>query len=160
MTAAKRIASIFFLFAALIFLFDSPAGATIRRVPGAWLWGPKAVWTDGTATPMFHPFSDAIDTGTITFARVSLEMDQNTGNCKIRSALRYSSDGISWDSPVAINSSYRTTPGIDYGTIWVDLTSLATSKNFVQFGIQAANNAGSNIETCNATLMVQPRIRN
>lgn len=147
------------LFVTLAFLSSQAALATIRRVPGAWLWGPRAVWTDGTATPMFHPMSDAIDTGSVTSARVTLEMDQNTGNCKIRPALRYSSDGINWDSPAYIVVTYRTTAGIDYGSTWLDLTTLATPKNWVQFGVQAANNSGAAIEHCNASLMVQPKER-
>ena len=144
----------------LLMTLSATAYATIRKVPGAWLWGPRAVWTDGTGTPIFHPFSDAIDTGSVTYARVSIEMDQDTGNCKIRPALRYSSDGISWDAAVAISASYRTTAGIDYGTAWVDLPGLATAKNWVQFGIEAANESGSDINHCNAALMVQARVRN
>lgn len=136
------------------------AHATVRKVPGAWLWGPKAVWSDGTASPMFHPLSDAIDTGNVTFARATIEMDQDTGNCKIRPAVRYSDDGIAWGAPAAISAGYRTTIGIDYGTTWVDLTSLTTAKNWVQFGVEVANDGGSGIHHCNATLMIQPRVRN
>lgn len=144
----------------LVATYASTAAATIRKVPGAWLWGPRSVWTDGSASPMFHPFSDAIDTGSVTFARVTIEMDQDTGNCKIRPALRYSSDGINWDAPAAISATYRTSIGIDYGTVWVDLTGLATAKNWVQFGVEAANDSGSSLNLCNASLMVQPRDRN
>ena len=138
----------------------STAWATIRRVPGAWMWGPKSVWTDGSASPMFHPFSEAINAGSITNVRVSIEMDQSTGQCQVRPALRFSSDGITWDSPNYIISTYRSTAGIDYGTVWVDITSLATPKNWVQFGVEAANSPGTDIELCNASLMVQPRDRN
>jgi hypothetical protein len=159
MTTAPRLATSLLL-SLLVGSFASPAAATIRKVPGAWLWGPRSVWTDGSANPMFHPFSDAIDTGSVTFARVTIEMDQDTGFCKIRPALRYSSDGINWDAPAAISATYRTSIGIDYGTVWVDLTALATAKNWVQFGVEAANDSGSALNLCNASLMVQPRDRN
>jgi hypothetical protein len=54
----------------------------------------------------------------------------------------------------------HTTTGIDYGSTWIDLTSLATPKNFVQFGIHAANESGSAVNICNASLMIQARERN
>lgn len=146
-----------FVVLALLVVTLPAAQATLRRVPGSWMWGPRPVWTDGTANPMFHPFSDPIDAGTVTNARVSIEMDQDTGNCKIRPALRYSDDGISWNSAVAIISTYRDTAGADYGSTYVDLTGLTTPRTWVQFGIQAANQSGSAIEFCNATLLVQPK---
>lgn len=148
------------LVAVALLALTSAAHATIRKVPGSWLWGPRAVWTDGSASPMFHPFSDAIDTGNVTYARASIEMDQDTGNCKIRPALRYSDDGINWGSAAAIITTWRATPGIDYGTTWVDLTALATAKNWVQFGVEVVNESGSAINHCNAALMIQPRVRN
>ena len=160
MMLSSRPAMLWLTLCALVLLLPVKAYATIRKVPGAWLWGPKAVWTDGTSSPMFHPFSDAIDTGSVTYARASIEMDQDTGFCKMRPALRYSDDGITWGTPVAIIAGYRATIGIDYGTTWVDLTGLATAKNWVQFGVEAANESGSDVNHCNATLMIQPRVRN
>ena len=63
MIIARRRLKYLFALALVYLVCSTVAWATIRKVPGAWLWGPKAVWTDGSANPMFHPFSDAIDTG-------------------------------------------------------------------------------------------------
>lgn len=134
------------------------AWATIRRAPGAWLFGPHTVWTDGTTSPTFHPLSDPMATRTVTNARVSFELDQDTsGLCKIRPALRFGNDGVSWDSAAAIDTTYRTAAGVTYGTAYVDLTAVATPRTWIQFGVEVANESGGAVNLCNASLMVEPK---
>lgn len=79
----------------LLALVATPAArATLVDAPGAYLLGPKAVWTDGTSTPLFHPLSRPMSSAGLNDARVSTSMEQDSGNCKIRPALRYSNDGF------------------------------------------------------------------
>lgn len=143
----------------LVLVFTGPsAWATIRRAPGAWVFGPKTVWTDGTTSPVFHPLSDPLASRSVQNARVSIELDQDiSGLCKIRPALRYGSDGVTWDGDALIDSTYKTSAGITYGTTFVDLTGLGTAKTWVQFGVQVANESGSAVNLCNATVMVEPK---
>jgi hypothetical protein len=116
---------------ALLFLavLAWPAHAIIPRTTGAWLFGPMPVWTNGTtSTPgLFHPMSKAIDAKGLISARVSTEMSEDSGNCKMRPALQYSNDGISWDTHKEIVTTFVTTNTIDYGTSYVDLTALAAT---------------------------------
>ena len=142
----------------LVMLLSGPALATLRRSAGGWLFGPKVVYTDGSGSAFFHPLSDPMPSAGILNVRVSIEMDQDTGYCKIRPALRYSADGIIWDNPAAIDTTYLTANGISYGASYVDISGSA--KTWVQFGVQTANDTGgSGFQFCNASLLVEPKER-
>jgi hypothetical protein len=91
--------------------------------------------------------------------RVSTEMDETSGNCKVRPALRWSNDGINWDAEVNIVAGYRSTVGIDYGSNYIDITALGSPKPWVQFGVQAVNTSGTRVEICGATVLVDPKER-
>jgi hypothetical protein len=91
--------------------------------------------------------------------RVSTGLSQSSGNCKIRPALRWSNDGVSWDNDSVIVTTYRSTEGTDFGNTYLDITALGTPKAWIQFGVEAANTAGTNINLCNATLLVEPKER-
>lgn len=138
---------------------SAPASASIPRVRGSWLFGPAPVWTDGTSNPAFRPLSEPMESKGLISVRVSTEMSEDSGNCKMRPALRYSNDGIGWDAEKEIVAGYRTTDGIDWGTSYIDITGLAgtTTRAYVQFGVQVANEAGSAINVCNATIRVEPK---
>jgi hypothetical protein len=84
-------------------------------------------------------------------------MSEDSGNCKIRPALRYSNDGITWDASKDIVAGYRTTEGIDWGTTYIDISVGTTPRAWVQFGVEAANESGSVINVCNATLRIEPK---
>jgi hypothetical protein len=141
-----------------LLVLTGPASATIRRTPGSWLFGPKTVWTDGTVNPTFHPLGDPMASRGLINARVAIEMSEDTsGLCKIRPALRYGNDGVSWDASGAIDTTYRTSAGITYGTTYVDLTAVATTRPWIQFGVEVANESGSAVNICNATLLVEPK---
>ena len=137
----------------------SSAFATIPRVRGSWLFGPAPVWTDGTTSPAFRPLSEALESKGLLSVRISTEMSEDSGNCKMRPALRYSNDGVGWDASKEIVAGYRTTEGIDWGTTYIDITQLAgtTTRAYVQFGVEVANEAGSAINVCNATIRVEPK---
>ena len=155
-----RLHRLVFLAALLVFASVHPeAGATIRRTPGSWLFGQRTVFSDGTATPIFHPLSEPMSSAGIINVRVSTELAETSGNCKLRPALRWSDDGIGWGSASAIVATYRTTTGIDYGSAYVDITALGTPKPWVQFGLEVANTTGSRVEVCNGALLVDPKER-
>lgn len=160
----NRLSRIFAGLAATVLLFfalTAPADAdTLRRLPRTWLWGPTPTWTNGTTTtPIFFPLSDPMESSGLISVRVSIEMGQDSGNCKMRPALRYSDDGVTWDPAKEIVAAYRTTEGTDYGTTYIDITGLAgtTVRAFVQFGVQVVNEAGAARENCNATIRVEPK---
>lgn len=136
---------------------DLEAGDTLPRIPGAVMFGPKTVWTQGsTADYVFHPLSAPMASDDIISVRVDLLLDQDTGNCSARPALRYGSDGTNWDSSKEILGSYISAPQISYGGAYVDLTSLGvTPKAMVQFGVQVKNSCGTATEFCNAQLRMQ-----
>jgi hypothetical protein len=136
------------------------ARATLRRTPGAMLFGPKGVWTDGTTTAFFQPLSDAIPSAGLINARVTFEMSEDSGYCKMRPAMRSSVDGIGWDASAAIDATWRTSSGIVYGSSYVDLSQIVTVRQYVQFGVDVANDTGgSGFQFCNATMMVEPKER-
>lgn len=143
------------LFALLLSI--GSAYATIPRTKGSWLFGPSPVWSDGTTSPSFRPLSDPIQAKGLLNVRVSTEMSEDSGNCKIRPALRYSNDGINWDASKDIVAGYRTTEGIDWGTTYIDISAGTTPRAWVQFGVEVANESGSAINVCNATLRVEPK---
>ncbi len=143
---------------ALLVFFALPASATLPRTPGSWVFGPTAVWTDGTTTGIFHPLSAPMPSAGVRLVRVSLEMSQDSGNCKMRPAFRYSNDGIAWDTHKDFGFGYRTSPGIDWGDTYVDISQFVgfPPRAYVQFGVEVANEGGSAINICNAMLRIDP----
>jgi hypothetical protein len=137
------------------------AEMTLTRVTGSWVYGPKAVWTLGTTSPHFVPLSEPVESAGIINVRVSTEMESNSGDCQLRPALRYSADGVNWDTPKEILAGWRTTNGIDYGQTYIDITALAgtPAKTFVQFGVQARNGSNGAIQLCLASIRVEPKER-
>lgn len=117
------------------------------------------MFSDGSANPIFHPLSEPMSSAGIINVRVSTELAETSGNCKVRPALRWSDDGIGWGSSSTIVATYRTTTGIDYGSSYVDITALGTPKPWVQFGLEVANSSGTRVEVCNTSLMVDPKER-
>jgi hypothetical protein len=135
---------------------SSDAFGTIPRVGSSLLIGPKAVWTNGTTTPMFHPLSDPIAAGQFPAFRLALEMDQDTGDCELDTVARYSNNGVDWDAPQAVGGGWLTSSGIQYDTAFVDQATLTNPRAYIQFGVEARNGSGANpIQMCNATLRVE-----
>jgi len=154
----KRLLPLIATLAVLAVLFASPnAEGTLRRTPGSWVFGPKVVFSDGTANPMFIPLSDGLSSAGLINVRVSTEFAEQSGNCKFRPALRWSDDGITWGAATNMVATYLTAPGITYGSSYIDITALGTPKPWVQFGVEVANNSGSRVEVCNASIMIDPK---
>ena len=149
-----------FVFAAVLVVamfFLGESRATVRNTSNSWVFGPTPVWSNGsTDTDIFHPLSDPLSSTGVLEVRTSLEMSQNSGYCKIKPAVRYSNDGVSWPDGDKDFGQWRTADGIDFGTTYTDITALGVSaRAFVQFGVIVRNVSGSRIETCNATLRVE-----
>lgn len=144
----------------VVCLFAAPAAeASLRKPPGAMKFGPDAVWTDGTTNPLFQPLSDAVPAQSIASMRVSIEMSEDAGFCKMRAALRWSDDGgATWGAVQNPNgATYLSANGQTIGA-WVDASTLGTPKQWVQFGVETAEDAGSSaIMLCHATLTVETR---
>ncbi len=145
-----------------LFLAPASSEATIPRTRGSWLYGPHAVWSTGsTSTWVFHPLSEPVSAGGLTEARFSWEMTENSGSCKARVAVRYSNDGIAWDTSKEVGS-WQTTAGPFWGSTYVNLLTLGGGNvpmAFVQFGVQVQKDSGSAIQLCNITLRVEPMER-
>lgn len=144
-------------FVLAVLALPSVVEASIRRTPGAWLYGPDTVFSDGTTTPMFVPLSDPLASAGLLNARVSTELVATSGQCKVRPALRWSDDGVVWGPSSSIVAGYRSTIGIDYGSAYLDLTILGTPKPWIQFGVEVANVSGTRVEVCKASVMVEPK---
>lgn len=137
---------------------NQDAGDTLPRLPGALTFGPATVWSQGSTTDwVFHPLSNPMPSDDIVSVRVDMSLDQDTGNCSARPALRYGSDGVNWDPSKEITAVFVNAPNVDFGGNYIDLTQLAgtTPKALVQFGVQVRNQSGGAIEFCNAQLRVQ-----
>ena len=120
--------------------------------------GPLSVWSERTTnTWLFFPFSVPINNPAIERVRASFEMQNNSGNAKIRPALRMSNNGLAWDTPVAIGTDTSTANGVTYGDSLEDMGATTAGKGFVQFGIQCQNASGALLELCQATLKLDIR---
>jgi hypothetical protein len=136
------------------------AATLLRRTPGSRLAGPVAVWTDGTTTPVFHPMTEPIATAGLVSVRVSFQLSEIAGPCRIRPALRFSNDAVTWAGDVALDATNLPYTGINqvvYGTGYIDTMSLATPGAWVQFGVQAANASAGAVGLCNATLRIEEK---
>lgn len=137
------------------------AVTTLQRTPGSWFYGPSPVWTAGsTSNHNFFPLSPRMQFNTVSAARFSYQMTNDTGDCKLRAAIRFSNDGIEWDTAEDVVSAYSDADNeVIYGTSYVDLTAVAgtTPRAWVQFGVEAVNRSTSNVAFCNATLRIEPK---
>lgn len=141
---------------ALLLSVSSTASATIPRVGSSMLVGPKAVWTNGTTTPLFHPLTNPIPAGQFPAFRLALELDQDTGDCELDTVVRYSNNGVDWDAPQAVGGGWLTSPGIQYDSVFVAQSTLTNPRAYIQFGVEARNGSSSNpIQNCNATLRIE-----
>ena len=131
----------------------------LRRTPGSWLYGPTPVWTDGNAgTPyMFHPMSETIAQGTTHLVRVSYQVSENTGNCQIRPAIRFSDDGVNWETPKELYTAWQSGNNVTYTQDFVDINSLTSTspRAWMQFGVQTDNTSGASVNFCKATLRIE-----
>ena len=73
--------------------------------------GPQIVYTKkSNAILLFHPMTGPISTAGIVSARSAVEMQEETGDIKIRGAARFSDDGVQWGTPIAVGA-YQTADG-------------------------------------------------
>jgi hypothetical protein len=154
---AVAMSSVWFFEVGEAWAANQEADDTLAKVQGSQIYGPDVVWSQGSTTDyVFHPLSPPMPSGDVIAARVDTLMDQDTGNFKLRPALRYSFDGTNWDNSQYILSSYQTTTGVEVGTSFIDLTSLGSNpKTWMQFGVQVANESGGSREFCKAAIRVQ-----
>lgn len=137
---------------------ESSSWATLRRLPRTWFFGPQPVWTLGTTSTVFHPMSEPMESAGLLEVRAAYELSQDSGDCELRPALRYSDDGVSWDASKPIHTAYQNGNGTIPATVYVDITQLATTvRSFVQFGVEAKNGSAGAIQMCSATIRVEPK---
>lgn len=159
MRALQSLAVSVVSFLILVMVFSGSAeSATLRRVPGAYLLGPETVYTNGTQADFFIPISDPMPSRNLMAGRVTMEVTEVTSNnIKMRPALRWSADGVTWDSSSYINVNYVTGAGNQATSTFTDFSSLGTPKPFVQFGVQTYTITGSTFELARVALLVEPK---
>jgi hypothetical protein len=113
----------------------------------------KDIWSDGTTTGVFHPMTEAMNSAGVTGVRPSWLVYRPTGGQAINAGVEYSNDGITWDTAVAFGTNYPTSTEV-YQTTFVDVSVLGTRKRLVRFGLFIKTNSGTEVEICNATMMV------
>lgn len=147
------------LFVLAVGFFPDRAGsATPRRPAGSYYFGPEVVYTNGAQGDFFQPLSDPLPSRGLSAGRVSMEVTEVTSNnIKMRPALRWSVDGVNWDSAVYINVNYVTGNGSQATTGFTDFIPLGSPKPFVQFGVLTYTVAGSNFEMGHVVLIVEPK---
>ena len=101
MTRSKQV-----LLAALALAVPTMASATLRPIANTWLYGPTAVWTNGTTSALFHPLSEPMGSAGLVEIRVTYELSEDSGDCELRPALRYSDEGVTWNAPKEVPVSY------------------------------------------------------
>lgn len=156
----RRLFAVFALFIAAFFALSHEASsATPRRPPGAYSFGPKTVYTNGAAADFFNPLSEPMASRQLMGARVTMEVTEaaNVANIKMRPALRWSADGVAWDTAVAINAGYVTGNGPQSTATFTDFSGLGSPKPFVQFGVLTYTINGSAYEMANVVLIVEPK---
>lgn len=139
---------------------DAVAGPILRRTAGSWFWGPVELHTAAsTATTIFFPLSDPMPAAGLTGARFSYQITSDSGECKLRAAVRYSDDGVNWDTQKEVNAEYAdVNDEIIWGTgAYVNLLTLAgtPAKAWIQFGLETKPETAA-IAACQGTLRVEP----
>lgn len=142
---------------------SQPASAadTLRRTSGSWFWGPEELHTSSsTATAIFFPLSDPMPTDGLIGARFSYQLTTDSGQCKLRAAIRYSDNGVAWDPHKEVNAEYAdSNDEIIWGTgTYVNLLALAgtPAKAWIQFGLETLPETNA-IAACRGTLRVEPQ---
>lgn len=152
------------LLAALMLLVAVPAsaGEALRRSPGSWFYGPTTLYTVIGAGPAsvltFFPVSEPIPMRGLVNVRVSYQLTQTSGDCKLRPAVQFSSDGSNWEAAKELNTTYVANETIAYGTTFVNLTTLESTppRTWVRFGLQTLNVSGTANAFCQGSLRVEP----
>lgn len=147
---------------ACLAIHSASAGEALRRTPGSWFYGPTTVYTVIGAGPAsvvtFFPLSEPIPMRGLVNVRVSYQLTQNSGDCKLRPAVQFSSDGSNWDSAKELNTTYVTNETVAYGTTFVNLTTLDATppRTWVRFGLQTLNISGTVNAFCQGSLRIEP----
>ena len=136
------------------------AADLLRKTPGSWFYGPETLYTSATlANTLFFPLSQPISTAGMLEARFSYQLTQDSGDCKLRAAVRYSNDGIGWDEHKEVNSEYADlTDEIIWGTGYVNLMTLAgptVPRAWIQFGLETKARSNSAVAGCRGALRVE-----
>jgi hypothetical protein len=114
-------------------------------------YGPEVVWTLQNGTALFIALSDALDSNDLKSARATLEMRENSGNCKITAAYQYSNDGITWDAHQTFGTA-QVGNGTTYGS-YADIS--ANAKRLIRFGLVVEQDqASGTIQMCHAWLEI------
>ena len=100
-------------------------------------------WTAGsTSTEVFVPLSRPMLVGSWSEFKISAELRDDTGDIKVKPAVQYSNDGVTWSSATGIGS-WLTTTGFHYAS---GLTATDESKTMFRLGMLAVNETGSTLE--------------
>ena len=129
----------------------------LRRLSRTWLFGPQAVWTDGTTTAIFHPMSEPMESAGLLNVRAAVELRQDSGDCEIQAAAQYSDDGVSWTDAVKLIGALQNGNGTTYPSTYTDITAAVTVRSYVRFGVNVKNGQAGAIQLCNATIRVEPK---
>lgn len=159
MRAVRKFLTATLVCCVLALMPSTAESGTPRRPTGAYYFGPEVVYTNGAAADFWNPLSEPMSSRALMSARVTMEITESATAAKIktRPALRWSSDGVTWDAPVAINAAYVTGDGMQATTGFTDFMGLGSPKPFVQFGVLTWTVSGANYELARATLVVEPK---
>jgi len=98
------------------------------------------VSSDGTpnASALFIPFYRGT-CGDVASVRLHYFMTGSTGSLRVCPTIRYSNDGLDWDTPTTYGSYATTENAWVYGASY---QSTSTSKRYFEIGVTARNTAG------------------
>lgn len=139
----------------------SGSANTPRQLSGSYLLGSEVIFTDGSMSDVFMPLSQPMPSAGLVNTLVHQEATEATGgpNLRTRPALRYSGDGVGWDTAVAINTSYMQGSAPQPGSTFVDISSLGTPKPWIQFGVRVHNYNADPNEIAHAVLLLESKGR-
>lgn len=99
-----------------------------------------SVFTDGSATPIFIPATDALPTRELVEARITLDFAMSSGAMSVERAVRGTDDHQTWSSANALGTDGAiSSSGWDYSS---GFTSVSQAKRFGQLGLLVANTSG------------------
>ena len=98
--------------------------------------------------------TEPMNSAGVTTVRPAWRVLRPSGGQALRAGVQYSNDGLSWDTAAAFGNDYATDTEV-YQTSFVDVSQgHGTRKRLVRFGLFIKTNSGTEVEICNATLMV------
>ena len=117
-------------------------------------FAPRPVWSDGSASWLYHVFSDALPTAGAANARPWIKVEAHTGNLDLEVFYETSDTGLSFASPTKLGTITASDDGTVTNSGFADISAGINGKRFWRVGLRCKNSSGSNRELAHAGMGV------